>query len=112
MIIYHSTKSGFQDDILSGDIEGIILDRMRIMQNRKVGKSELNSWKNSLMYMNTVLQDKDIPDDAGIGIETQIPQTSKRIDFIISGSDVSNQDHVVIIELKQWSTADITEMDG
>jgi len=112
MIIYHSTKAGFHDDILSGDIEGVILERMRVMQNRKVAKNEIASWKNSLMYMNTVLQDKDIPDDAGIGIETQIPQTSKRIDFIISGTDHSKQDHVVIIELKQWSESELTEMDG
>ena len=112
MIIYHSTKSGFHNDILTGDIEGIILDRMQKMQNRKVGKSEIQSWKNSLHYMHTVLQDQGIPDDAGIGIETQIPQTSKRIDFIISGSDIAKKDHVVIIELKQWSEATLTEMDG
>lgn len=43
-----------------------------------------------------------IPCDAGIAIEYNIPQTSKRIDFLISGYDETNQSNVVIIELKQW----------
>ncbi|MFM7728567.1 MAG: AAA family ATPase, partial [Flavobacteriales bacterium] len=62
--------------------------------------------------MNTVLQDNAIPNAAGVSIETQIPQTSKRIDFIITGCDENNQDHAVIIELKQWERSQLTNMDG
>lgn len=112
MIVYQSTKGGFYDDFLSGDIEGIILERFQRQVKHKVAKNEIQSWKNSLHYMNTVLQDAAIPEDAGIGIEAQIPQTSKRIDFIISGSDTNKGDRVIIIELKQWSSASLTDMDG
>jgi hypothetical protein len=52
--------------------------------------------------MNNVLQDTQIPEGAHISIEYRIPQTSKGIDFIITGQNEKNQDRVVIIELKQW----------
>ena len=112
MIIYQSTKAGFHDDILSGDIEGILQERFREKLSRKVASSEVQSWKNSLLYMHTVLQAPGIPDDAGVSVETHIPQTSKRIDFIITGQDEVDQDRAIIIELKQWSSASLTEMDG
>jgi len=62
------------------------------------------------MYL--VLNDGSIPKDSSICIEMQIPQTSKRIDFIIAGQDENKKDHVVIVELKQWETAKLTNMDG
>ena len=35
--------------------------------------------------MNNVLADPDIPDDARVAIEYQIPRSSKRVDFLLSG---------------------------
>ncbi|HNP49473.1 MAG TPA: DUF2075 domain-containing protein [Bacteroidia bacterium] len=112
MIVYQSDKAGFNDDFLAGNIEEVIQERFRKILHQRVAKNEVQSWKNSLHYMNTVLQDREIPEDAGISIETKIPQTSKRIDFIITGQDKEKKDHVVIIELKQWSSAVLTEMDA
>jgi hypothetical protein len=37
-----------------------------------------------MMYMRNVLDDSAIPGDAKISIECQVPNTSKRIDFIIT----------------------------
>jgi DUF2075 family protein len=112
MIVYQSTKKGFYKDVLEGDIDGIIERKVLSELHRKTGESELASWRNSLHYMNTVLQDPELPEDLGICIETQIPQTSKRIDFIITGQDENRADHAIIIELKQWTTATLTGMDG
>lgn len=53
--------------------------------------------------MHTVLVDPEIPNNAGIAIEYNIPQTGKRVDFIVSGMDDSNLPNAVVIELKQWS---------
>lgn len=53
-------------------------------------------------YMYKVLNDQDIPPDAGIAIEYNIPQTSKRVDFLISGYGKQEDANVVLIELKQW----------
>jgi DUF2075 family protein len=62
--------------------------------------------------MDRIMQDRIIPDDCGIAIEYQIPQTGKRIDFIISGQNENNKDAVILIELKQWSEAKLTVKDA
>ncbi|MEO6305603.1 MAG: DUF2075 domain-containing protein [Bacteroidia bacterium] len=112
MIVYQKTKKGFEDDIISGEIEQVILKLYENKLQRSTGTKEQDSWRNSLHYMNTVLNDPEIPYNTGITIECQIPQTSKRIDFIISGKNENKSDHVVIVELKQWKTAEITDKDG
>jgi uncharacterized protein len=112
MIVYQNTKGAFLDDVLSNNIEQIIHTAYKKKLNSKVSSSEIKSWKNSLQYMNNVLQDNLIPENCNISIEYKIPQTSKRIDFIITGQNEANQDHALIIELKQWETAEITEKDA
>lgn len=51
--------------------------------------------------MYKVLNDDEIPSDAGVAIEFNIPQTSKRVDFIISGYGADSDSEVVIIELNK-----------
>ncbi|HPD12454.1 MAG TPA: hypothetical protein PLP15_03720 [Bacilli bacterium] len=51
--------------------------------------------------MRNVLDGDAFSDDTLIAIEYQIPRTSKRVDFIICGSNENNQDNIVVIELKQ-----------
>ncbi|MGV3504663.1 MAG: DNA/RNA helicase domain-containing protein [Adhaeribacter sp.] len=113
MIVYQATKESFQDDILTNNIENIILDAFR-KKNLKsnTSKGEINSWKHSLMYMQTVLADPNIPEDCGVAIEYHIPQTSKRIDFILTGKNEQDVDHAILIELKQWSKAELTQKDA
>jgi DUF2075 family protein len=112
MIVYQSTKKGFLGDVLSGEVEDIIRNRFQLTLKEKAREKEVVSWKNSLQYMNNVLYDTAIPDDAGVSIEIQIPQTSKRIDFVITGCNADKKEHAVIIELKQWTSAELTEKDG
>lgn len=112
MIIYQNTKSGFIDDVQSNDIGGIVQRTYRQQTGKSVGTSELTSWQNSLEKMAFVIFDNAIPNDAMITIEYHLPQSSKRVDFIISGRDVKGDDHVVLIELKQWSEVEVTSKDG
>ena len=112
MIIYQNSKASFINDVLTNNIDGIINDFFKSNVGYTTTKSEMNAWKNSLQYMDRVLNHTDIPDDAGIVIEYQIPQTSKRIDFIITGQGSNDESYAVLIELKQWSEASITEKDG
>ena len=102
MIVYDGTKEEFlksvEQDSIATEIEENIYKKM----HRSTARNEFRSWENSLEYMYKVLNDSKIPKDAGIAIEYNIPQTSKRVDFLISGFDLSNKGNVVIIELKQW----------
>ena len=110
MIVYDGLKTDFlnsvENDAIAIEIEKNILEKM----GRHTPKSEFRSWENSLAYMYKVLNDSDIPDDAGIAIEYNIPQTSKRVDFLISGYNEKDEPDVAIIELKQWDS--LTAVDG
>lgn len=112
MIVYKSTKAGFQKDLLSNDIAGIILQRYFETTGKKVGEAEIRSWDNSLMYMGQIISNSVIPQDSGISIEYQIPQSSKRVDFMISGQDDDGNENIILIELKQWGSINSTAMDG
>lgn len=111
MIVYNKTKEDFSNDVLTNEIEKIIERHLIRITGRKVAKNELMSFRNSLSFMDKVLQDNEIPEDSGISIEYHIPQTSKRVDFIISGTDGKNE-NVIIVELKQWQNAELTNKDG
>lgn len=65
-----------------------------------------------MQYMNNVLMASQIPGDAGVAIEYQVPLTSKRIDFILSGTDGDFQETAVIVELKQWAEVSATPKDA
>ncbi len=112
MIIYSSTKIGFSQDILDGVLVDKIEDAFFAHLGRHTSDNEVRSWNNSLQYMDRVLGDPDIPGDCGVSIEYQIPLTSKRIDFIISGVDRDGGSSIVIVELKQWQSAKMTSKDG
>ena len=102
MLIYEGTKDNFltsvEQDTIAVEIENNIYKRM----HRHTAKNEFRAWENSMEYMYKVLNDQDIPSDAGIAIEYNIPQTSKRVDFLISGYGKKEDANVVLIELKQW----------
>jgi DUF2075 family protein len=112
MIVYHANKSRFLDDVLTNNVDEIVLTFVKKKLNKGVSPSEIRSWRESLAYMDRILQDPEIPDDCGIAIEYQIPQTGKRIDFILTGQGENKNDCAVIIELKQWSEAELTAKDG
>ena len=112
MIVYSANKNQFLDDVLTNDIENIVLKNVKLKLNRGVGIAEIKSWASSLVYMDRIMQDSAIPEDCGVAIEYQIPQTGKRIDFIISGQNEKNADSIILIELKQWSEATLTTKDG
>jgi DUF2075 family protein len=112
LIVYSSTKTRFQEDVMTNDIDGIILDAFEAATGKTTGKPEILSWKNSLEYMERVLRDDDIPHDAGVAIEYHLPQTSKRIDFILTGRDKNRREAAILVELKQWQKAELTQSDA
>ena len=96
MLVYEGIKSGFIDDVNLNRIVDKIYNKYKQFFGI-TSESQLNSWKNSMQYMRGVLDDKEIPDNAGVAIEFNIPTTSKRIDFMLSGRDNNRKDSVIII---------------
>lgn len=112
MIVYSATKSRFKEDVMTNDIGGIIFEAFRTATGKKTSESEIRSWMSSLQYMDRVLNDDEIPHDAGVAIEYHLPQTSKRIDFILTGQDKGRRESAVLVELKQWQKAELTQSDA
>jgi uncharacterized protein len=112
MIVYTASRAEFTQDVLSNRIEKKILDAFTQRLGRRTSRAEIASWQNSMQYMNNVLTTGEIPDDAGVAIEYQVPLTSKRVDFILSGADGEKRDTAIIVELKQWQTVAATKKDA
>ncbi len=102
MLVYDGLKSDFlisvEQDTIAQEIEKNIYEKL----HRRTARSEFRAWENSMEYMYKVLNDQDIPMDTGIAIEYNIPRTSKRVDFLISGYGERKDANMILIELKQW----------
>ena len=112
MIVYQESCETFMADVQDSRIDLQILGQFKAKLNRSTSPSEIQSWSNSMQYMKNVLEVAEVPRDAMVTIECQIPQTSKRIDFILTGLDEKKQSNAVIIELKQWEKAEATQKDA
>ena len=110
MIVYEGSKKSFQDDINNGMIADRLDSLFRYFGITKESRAEYISWKNSLSVINSIISNRAIDDDVRVALEYQIPLTSKRVDFMIAGSDGKN-DNVVIIELKQWENCKATQRE-
>ena len=110
MIIYSGNKRDFMTEVENDTIAYNIRDSIYKKMHRRTGSAEFRSWVNSLGYMYKVLNDDAIPTDSGVAIEYNLPNTAKRVDFLISGYDENKTENVVIVELKQWEQ--LKKVDG
>ena len=113
MIVYEATKQLFVEDVVQDRIEENIDKKFYEKMGYHTSESERKAWNNSMQYMMKVLIDNNIPRNVGIAIEFKIPNTSKRVDFIITGKDGQLKNTAIIVELKQWTEANmIVGKDG
>ncbi len=112
MIIYSATKSQFCDTVKENKIGYIIKQAFGQRMGYEPSPNEAQAFQNSLPYVGNILDGSKIPDDVGVAIEYRIPQSSKRIDFIITGKNADGLPIAVIIELKQWTSLASTTMDA
>lgn len=110
MLAYLGTKADFLRD--APVIEDKVRDAVKNKLNFSVGDSEYQSWRNSLgNAMSHVMLSTDIPNDAGIAIEYRLNGRRFRLDFVISGEDSKGKESLVIIELKQWTDIELSDLE-
>jgi hypothetical protein len=111
MLLYQGTSKEFVIETTKNEI----VDRLEESFKRQMGYgpsvAERRSWQNSLRAMALVVGMSGLKNH-GVGIEYQLPGSSKRLDFMISGLSVDKKKEAVIIELKQWSKIKSTEKDA
>lgn len=111
MIVYSGTKKTFQEDIISGEVANRLDRLFKTLGLGKESYAEFRSWKASLPRIGLIIADRRIDDEVQVALEYQIPLTSKRVDFMVGGSD-GTSDNVVIVELKQWETCEATDLEN
>ncbi len=109
MLAYLATKDQFLLD--APTIEDKVKEEVKRKLGHSVGDAEYASWRNSLgnaMYhaMNTT----DIPGDSGVAVEYRVNGRAFRIDFMLSGKNSSGIESLLIIELKQWTDIQSSEL--
>jgi uncharacterized protein len=112
MLVYTAKKDAFLEEVRGNQIQNVILRELKRKTGAGAAPNEIASWRNSLQFMANVLNDKDIPANAGVSIEYQLPLSSKRIDFILTGENRDMRETAVIVELKQWTKVEITDKDA
>lgn len=109
MLAYLATKAQFLVD--APKIEDIVREEVSRKLNLQVSQAEYQSWRNSLgNAMFHAMNTEDIPSDAGVAIEYRLNGRRFRIDFMISGRTASGKESLVIIELKQWSDVQYSDL--
>jgi len=112
MILYKSSALEFCNTVDENRIVSSIEAEYSKRLGRRAPEGEKRAWNNSMRFMETIVRKSGIPNDCGILIEYNIPSTSKRIDFIVSGYDEKDNSNFIIVELKQWNYANATQKEN
>ena len=109
MLAYLATKSQFLRD--APNIEDKVKDAVFKHLHLRVGQAEYNSWRNSLgNAMYHVMNTPEIPDDAAVAVEYRLNGRRFRIDFMIGGTDANGNEAISIVELKQWTEIEFSQL--
>src|SRR4030042_1447524 len=108
MRLYSGSSKQFVEDSVRNQIAEKISKSFFHYYRYNPSPNEKNSWRNSLTKMSDLIQFAELLDH-GIILEFQLPQSSKRLDFLICGKDEFRSDNTVVVELKQWDICEEAE---
>ena len=101
MRLYAGSSGQFVEDTVLNQIAGKLKNAFFSHYRYNPSHAEISSWQNSLRAMSGILQYGNLLDH-GVMLEYQLPLTSRRLDFMVTGKGQGNSDNAVIVELKQW----------
>jgi len=110
VLAYLASKEQFLKD--APTIEDIVKVAVKKNLNISVAQPEYNAWRNSLgNAMSHAMNDPEIPNDSAVAVEYRLNGRKFRIDFIVAGLNSEGKESVVIVELKQWTEIDFSELE-
>jgi len=110
MQLYAGSTTDFMSDAIQHRVAEKLGESYYQYYRFRASASEFNSWQNSLSALTTQLQYSNLRDN-GIALELQLPLTSARLDALITGRDRDGHENAVIVELKQWTSVEASEID-
>ncbi|MER5323508.1 DNA/RNA helicase domain-containing protein [Streptosporangium roseum] len=104
-------KLATDDSVLETRLSEAIAEHLRRTAHINPSPAERRSWDRSLPILARDLVDAGLG-DVEMLVEYQLPLTSKRADVVLAGVDRrTGDDAYVVVELKQWSQAELFEED-
>ena len=106
MKLYAGTTEQFRADAQMHRIAEKLRAEYTTQIGHKPAPSEVASWQNSLMALQLLLDQAQL-NDHGVILEYQLGNTSRRLDAMLTGHAATSAENAVVVELKQWSGANI-----
>jgi uncharacterized protein len=107
--LYWGTTAAFVDQTIQNLIAETLRSAFFDHYGFEPSASEVRSWRNSLKALANALRHGGFLDH-GIFLEFQLPLSSRRIDALVTGQDHDGRPGAVLIELKQWDHAELSEV--
>ena len=106
MKLYAGTTEQFRADAQMHRIAEKLRAEYTTQIGHKPSPNEVASWQNSLMALQLLLDQAQLHDH-GVILEYQLGNTSRRLDAMLTGHAATSAENAVVVELKQWSGANI-----
>lgn len=107
--------SGTAEEFLTAVRAQSLVPTMRAEFKRQMfsvpSPSEVRSWEVSLAVVAEDVDAAGVP-DAGVLVEHMLPLSSKRLDLFLFGRSEAGEVRPLVLELKQWTHADIEDVEG
>ncbi|GGI09389.1 DUF2075 domain-containing protein [Egicoccus halophilus] len=107
--LYWGTTSDFVEQATQNTIAETLRQAFFDQLGFEPSPSELRSWRNSLKALANAVRYGGFLDH-GIFLEFQLPMSSRRIDALITGHDHQGRPGAVLVELKQWDHAELSDV--
>ncbi|MFA4849224.1 MAG: DNA/RNA helicase domain-containing protein [Methanoregula sp.] len=108
MHLWNGSLSNFVKEGEAGALTGEMLQTFWNHHRYQPSIAETTSWDNSLKALAITVDNTGLG-DVGVVLEYHLPYTGCRIDALFFGKNYSDNYYSTIVELKQWSTATLSD---
>src|SRR5690242_18694327 len=109
MRLYEGTVQEFNAEVARNSLADKLATKYEAHYRHSVGQSEYRAWQQSSQYLKNSFEAAPLTDNQVV-IEYELPYSSRRIDVLLFGVDVEGTDSVVLLELKQWSNENVSDV--
>ncbi len=111
MRFYRGTATAFIEDTVRNQVAEKIRVAYEEHYGHRVSPSEFNSWTNSLQFVKNLVEYNNLQQSMII-LEYELPYSNERIDCMLFGKGPDDKENVCVLELKQWSAVEDTDVEG
>lgn len=111
MIIYQSPVTEFVNNVRENKLTDIMDQNFFSRFGFHPSNNELTSWQNSLPRVRDLVEVAGLSNNM-IALEYEVPYSQNRIDCLLFGKDGEQNENIVLIELKQWTSVKPLDDEG